>query len=450
MVKRLDTKFALTEKQQEAMEVLAGDATHIMLFGGSRSGKTFLLCRAVAMRAIKAPESRHAILRFRFNHVKNSVVLDTWPKMMKLCFPGVNYTISKTDWYCQLENGSQIWFGGLDDKERSEKILGMEFVTIYLNECSQIPQSSRDIVVTRLAQQTEQKISGKAPVPMQMRMYYDCNPPSKAHWAYRLFVKKEDLDTKRTLANPEDYAYFKINPHDNIKNLGAGYLKTLEGLGSRLRKRFLDGDFADATANGLFDEITIDKWRITNADDAPEMVRIVVSVDPSGSGDTDNADNDAIGIVVAGLGSDGIGYLMADVTVKAGPATWGRVATDAFDRFLANTVVGEVNFGGAMVEHVIQTARPRTPYQSVVATRNKSVRAEPVAALVEQGKIRHIGFYAELEEELSGMTTNGYIGENSPNRADAYVWAFTALFGQIVAVKQPKQEKRRPINWRLA
>lgn len=450
MVKRLDTGFSLTPRQEEAMAVLAGDATHIMLFGGSRSGKTFLLCRAVAMRAIKAPESRHAILRFRFNHVKNSVVLDTWPKMMKLCFPGVKYAISKTDWYCELENGSQIWFGGLDDKERSEKILGMEFVTIYLNECSQIPQSSRDIVVTRLAQQVEQKISGKPPVPLQMRMYYDCNPPSKAHWAYRLFVKKEDLDTKKTLANPEDYAYFKINPQDNIANLGKGYIQTLEGLGARLRKRFLEGDFADATQNALFDETNIDKWRVVNADEAPEMVRVVVSVDPSGSGDTDNADNDAIGITVAGLGTDGNGYLMADLTVKAGPGTWGKVATDAFERFMANVVVGEINFGGAMVEHVIQTARPRTPYRSVVATRGKAVRAEPVAALVEQGRIRHIGYFRDLEDELVAFTTNGYLGEKSPNRADSYIWAFTELFGQIVAVKQPKQEKRRPINWRVA
>ena len=435
--------FSLTDKQKEAMSVLAGDATHIMLFGGSRSGKTFLLCRAVAMRAMKATDSRHAILRFRFNHVKNSVVLDTWPKMMKLCFPGVQYNISKTDWYCQFDNGSQVWFGGLDDKERSEKILGMEFVTIYLNECSQIPQSSRDIVVTRLAQQAEQTISGLKPTPMPMRMYYDCNPPSKAHWSYKLFIQKQDLDTKQTLANPEDYAYFKINPQDNVENLGAGYLQTLEGLGSRLRKRFLAGDFADATANALFDDSTIDKWRVLKSSETPDMVRVVIAVDPSGSGDVDNADNDAIGIAAAGLGVDGVGYLLADLTVKAGPATWGRVATDAYERFSANVIVGEVNFGGAMVEHVIQTARKRTPYKSVTASRGKAVRAEPVAALYEQGRIRHVGYFRELEDELAGFTTNGYMGEDSPNRADAVIWAFTELFGEIVAVKK-KQRTYHP------
>ena len=441
-------EFALTPKQQEAMAVLASDARHIMLFGGSRSGKTFLLCRAVALRALKAPESRHAILRFRFNHVKNSVVLDTWPKMMALCFPGVKFTISKTDWYCEFENGSQVWFGGLDDKERSEKILGMEFVTIYLNECSQIPQSSRDIVVTRLAQQAEQKISGLPPVPLATRMYYDCNPPSKAHWSYKLFVLKKDPDTGELLRDPQNYAHFKISPQDNVQNLSDGYLQTLEGLGARLRKRFLEGDWADATAGALFNESDIDKWRVLDSDELPEMLRVVIGVDPSGSGDVNNTDNDAIGIAVGGLGVDGIGYLLADLTVKAGPATWGKVATDAYDRFKANLIVGEDNFGGAMVQHVIQTARPRTPYKAVTATRGKFVRAEPVAALTETGKVRHVGYFPELEGELAAFTTNGFIGDHSPNRADAYVWVFTELFGAIVAEQKPKARRAAPPNWR--
>jgi len=126
--------FKPTKKQLQANDLLAGDATHIMLFGGSRSGKTFWLVRCVALRAIKAPNSRHAIVRFRFNAVKNSVVLDTFPKVMKLCFPDIQYTLNKSDWYVTLENGSEIWFAGLDDKERTEKILGMEFATIYPNE----------------------------------------------------------------------------------------------------------------------------------------------------------------------------------------------------------------------------------------------------------------------------------------------------------------------------
>jgi phage terminase large subunit-like protein len=427
----------LNPKQEAAQHVLAGDATHIMLFGGSRSGKTFLLVRNVIMRALKAPSSRHLIVRFRFNHVKNSIVLDTFPKVMRLAFPGVKYTLSKTDWYAEYENGAQIWFGGLDDKERTEKILGQEYVTIYLNECSQIPFGSVGIAITRLAQKIEQVIKGGVNGLMKPRMYYDCNPPSKAHWAYQVFVQKRDPDTRQPLSRGEDYAYFQINPHDNAENLSEGYLDTLKSLSVRLQKRFLKGEFADATPNQLFADETIDKWR--HMDGAlPDMVRVVVGVDPSGSGDADNADNDAIGITVGGLGTDGNAYLLEDCTVKAGPATWGKIAADAYDRHAADVVVGEINYGGAMVQHVIQTARPRTHYKQVTATRGKAVRAEPFSALYEQGKVRHVGEFRPLEDELTAFSTVGYMGEQSPNRADAWIWVLTELFPGLV--RAPKKE----------
>lgn len=421
----------LTERQLEAQVVLAGPATHCMLFGGSRSGKTFLLVRNICMRALKASKSRHAILRFRFNAVKASIIMDTFPKVMRLAFPGVVYNMNKTDWYAEFENGAQIWFGGLDDKERAEKILGMEFVTIYLNESSQIPKMSRDIAVTRLAQQVDQEIKGSNVKPLKPRMLYDCNPPSKAHWTYKLFVEKKDPDTRQSVAHPEDFAYFQINPFDNSENVSAGYLETLQGLSARLQKRFLRGEFADATPNALFTDECIDTWRVVDGT-MPAMVRIVVAVDPSGAGDSDNADNDAIGIVVAGLGVDGNAYVLEDCTVKAGPKTWGTVATSAYERHEADAIVGEVNYGGAMVNFVIQTQRPRTPFKTVTATRGKAVRAEPFSALYESGKVRHVGNFVELEEEVTQFSTSGYIGSSSPNRADALFWALAELFPGIV------------------
>lgn len=428
----------LTPRQLAAQDVLASDATHIMLFGGSRSGKTFLLVRNVVMRALKAPNSRHAILRFRFNAVKASVVMDTFPKVMRECFPGVNYTLSKTDWYVELDGlGSQIWFAGLDDKERTEKILGMEFVTIYLNEASQIPLNSRDIAVTRLAQQVMQKIEGKSPMPLKPRMYYDCNPPSKAHWAYRLFVEKVDPETRVALPQPANYAHFQINPQDNAENISDGYLDTLKSLSARLQRRFLKGEWSDANPNALFQEADIDKWRSDGT--LPEMVRVVVGVDPSGSDDEDNADNDEIGITVGGLGIDGNAYLLEDLTLKAGPAKWASVATTAYDRHEADVVVGEANYGGAMVKHTIQTARPRTPFKMVTATRGKHVRAEPFSALYEQGKVRHAGDFTKLEDELCAMSTVGYTGQGSPNRADSWIWVLSELFPGLVRTKKEKK-----------
>lgn len=399
-----------------------------MLFGGSRSTKTFLHCRNMALRAIKAPGSRHCILRFRLGHIKSSIVMDTWPKMMRLAFPSYGYEVNKSDMYATFENGSEVWFGGLDDAERVEKILGNEYVTLFFNECSQIPYSSRNMAMTRLAQSVMQKVDG-VESPLPLRVYYDENPPDKGHWTYKLFRLRIDPESKQLLPDPENYVSLQINPRDN-PYLPADYIKTLEAMSGRMRKRFLDGEFRDAAPNALFSDEIIDKWRVIDSE-IPDMVRIVVAVDPSGADDTDNAENDEIGIVVCGLGTDGIGYVMEDVTVKGGPKLWGTVATTAFDRHQANSVVGETNYGGAMVKFVIRTARPNTPFKMLTASRGKHVRAEPISALMELGKVRIIGILRELEEELCGFTTAGYMGENSPNRADAMVWAISELFPEL-------------------
>jgi len=440
------SSFKLTDKQQAAQVVLAGPATHLMLYGGSRSGKTFLLVRNVVMRALKAPNSRHVILRFRFNAVKASVMLDTFPKVMRIAFPGVVATPHAQDNYVSFENGSEIWFGGLDDKDRTEKILGMEFATIYFNESSQIPWGSVQIAVTRLAQKTEQQMEGRASKPLKPRCYYDCNPPSKVHWSYRLFVLGVDPETKEAVRSRADYAFFQINPQDNAENITGDYLQTLQNMSARMQRRFLKGEFADATPNQLFPEECIDRWRALNGG-LPDFVRVVVGVDPSGSGEIDNADNDAIGIVVGALGVDGNAYLLEDDTVKAGPATWGRIAVGALDRHEGDALVGEINYGGAMVEHTVQVARKeaggrKVPYKSVTATRGKVVRAEPFSALYEQGKIRHVGYFTELEEELAAFSTVGYVGENSPNRADAWIWVLTELFPGMVKQSVKKAEKK--------
>ena len=424
----------LTERQELAQGILAGPALHCMLWGGSRSGKTALLTRNVVFRALKAPDSRHGIFRFRYNHLKASIVLDTFPKVMRMAFPGVDYEIHSQDGYATLQGGSQVWFAGLDDKDRTEKILGMEFATLYFNECSQIPLRSIDTAITRLAQLSTAKIANRAPTTLKLRAYYDCNPPNKAHWTYRKFIQKLDPETKQPLRDSHNYESFQINPTDNRANLNPEYLTALENLPMRMRKRFLEGQFADANPSALFPEEHIDKWRVIDGS-APDMVRVVVAVDPSGAGDVDNEGNDAIGIVVVGIGTDGNAYVLEDATVKAGPATWGRVVASCFDRHAASCVVGEVNFGGAMVQQTIQVARPRTPFKKVTASRGKVQRAEPFAALYEFGKVRHVGMFAELEDELSGFSTHGYTGGESPNRADALSWALAELFPSVTAAR---------------
>jgi phage terminase large subunit-like protein len=445
-----DKPFRLNPKQQLANSLLASVAREILLYGGSRSGKTFLIVRAIVIRALKAPKSRHISLRLRFGHIKSSIVFDTFPKVMSLCFPSVPYVLSKSDWFVRFpEAESEYWFAGLDDKERTEKILGNEYATIHLNECSQIPWESRNVAITRLAQLVYEyeregnrflpKVSQKA---LSLRMLYDENPPDKLHWSYKLFISKQDPDSKGPLPNPERYAAMQINPVDNQENLAEDYVGTLKSLSQRLQKRFLKGEFREAAPNALFTDEMFDKSRWIE-EELPEMLRIVIAVDPSGADDdaqSTNAENDDIGIVVCGLGVNGKGYVLEDCTLKAGPATWGNVAVQAFERWSADVIVGEVNFGGAMVRHVIHSRRPKTPFRAVRASRGKSVRAEPISSLVEQGSIAMAGTFSELEEELCGMTTHGFVGAHSPNRADAMIWGFTDLFPSLLAIKQEKPE----------
>lgn len=441
--------FAPTARQSEAINgILAGLATWLLLYGGGRSGKTFLIVRTIILRALKAPGSRHLIVRFRFNALRSSVIADTFPKVLRICFPGVNCVLSKTEWSAKFDNGSEIWFGGLDDGERMEKLLGMEFATIYCNESSQISWAGVMLLLTRLAQRAMQSLpTGEA--PLKLRYFFDCNPPSKAHWSFKVFKQKVNPETTDPLPYPDDYQSFQMNPEDNLANLSDEYMKVLDGLSERMKRRFKRGEFAEATPNALFDEATIDKWRVADGEELPQLVRVVVSVDPSGASDDEqNADNDEIGITVDGLGSDGRAYLLEDLTVKGGPSTWGRVAVQAYMRHKADVVVGETNFGGGMVKYVVQAeaakAGTRVAFKMVTASRGKTQRAEPFEPLYEQGKVRHAGLFPKLEDELCAFSTGGYIGPRSPNRADAHIWALAELFPAMVR-QQAKAPTVTPI-----
>jgi phage terminase large subunit-like protein len=434
-------EFRLTQKQQEALGIAGGSATHVMFFGGSRSGKTFLHCRNVMMRAVMAPGSRHLIARFRFNAAKTAIALDTFPKMAKLCFPDVELHLDKTDWYFTLPNGSEIWIAGLDDGARLEKILGKEYATVYLNECSQISFAAQQLVLTRLAQKVYVIIEGRDPFLLPVRYYYDCNPPSKAHWTYRLFFEKRDPDSGKPLEKPEDYAHIQMNPESNAENIAASYLESLRNMSATRRKRFLDGEFAEANPNQLFSDGDVEKWRVVDGV-VPDMVRIVVAVDPSGaSDDSKEGENDPIGIVAVGLGTDGNAYVLEDATVLAGPNTWGTTAVSLWERLEADVIVGESNFGGEMVRFVIQTIRRRVPFKLVRASRGKVQRAEPFSSLYEEGKVRHVGYFHEMEDEMYAFSIYGYMGERSPNRADALFWALAELFPSIVKPRKQKTEE---------
>lgn len=226
--------FAKTIKQIAAIRLIGEGFRNVMLFGGSRSGKTFILVFVIIVRAWLVP-SRHIILRLNFNHIKTSIWADTLPKVLKTCFPFMRVKWNRTDYFITLTNGSEIWVAGLDDEKRIEKILGKEFSTMYFNECSQIPYKSVNVAITRLAEKND----------LKKLLLYDCNPPSKKHWTYWVFVKLLDPITSEPL-DPTKYGSLLMNPKDNLQNIDEEYIsQVLSQMPENMRRRFELGEFVD-------------------------------------------------------------------------------------------------------------------------------------------------------------------------------------------------------------
>ncbi len=228
---------------------------------------------------------------------------------------------------------------------------------------------------------------------------------------------------------------------DNRSNLAGTFLEKIEKRykGTRLGRQELDGEILGDMPGAIWRIDQIDLYRRT---EPPELKRIVVSVDPAV---TNTEDSDYHGIIVAGLATDGSGYVLEDGSLQGSPLDWARRALALFDKYQADAIVVEVNQGGDMVRHTLESVRVGVPIREVRATRGKHVRAEPIAALYEQGRVTHCGYFPELETEMSMFTVAGYEGENSPDRADALVWAMTELFPAIsVGLVKPRPAVRRP------
>ncbi|SLN44759.1 Terminase-like family protein [Falsiruegeria litorea R37] len=226
----------------------------------------------------------------------------------------------------------------------------------------------------------------------------------------------------------------------NRANLAASFLEEVRAryAGTRLGRQELDGVLLQDAEGALWSSEQLERARKA---EAPALDRVVVAIDPSV---TSGAQADECGIVVAGVQMKGPpqdwrGYVLADRTVRGkGPSGWAAAAIAAMDEFGAERLVAEVNQGGQLVEEVVRQIDPLVPFKAVHASRGKVARAEPVAALYEQGKVRHVGNLSELEEQMCQMTAHGFEGQGSPDRVDALVWAMHEL---MIA---PAAQFRRP------
>jgi len=215
---------------------------------------------------------------------------------------------------------------------------------------------------------------------------------------------------------------------DNQPNLSEVYyrevIQPLEG--TRVGRQEINAEILEDLPGALWTRAMIDRAREPKP--LPDMSRIVVAVDPSGARSMADEAASNIGIVVAGRGVDGRGYVLADRSCKMSPAGWAKRACDAFYEFGADRLIAERNFGGAMVEYTIKQADPNVPFSEVVASRGKVQRAEPVSIMYEKDLITHVAQdMLALEDQCCQMATDGYMGEGSPDRVDALVWGLSEL-----------------------
>ena len=236
----------------------------------------------------------------------------------------------------------------------------------------------------------------------------------------------------RELIKNPDTIVTRGSTYDNAINLGAEYIAGIKRdyEGTRLGRQEIHAEVLDDLLGALWTRAMIDDHRVT-PDRMPDMVRVVVGVDPSGKSEG----GDEQGIVVVGRGTDGQAYVLADRTTQDTPDGWGRRVVHAYEEFKADRIVVEANFGGQMaIANIANAANYRGhqwpvdgetgPIRAVIASRGKVVRAEPIAAMYEQGRVHHVGELEKLETQM-----REYVPDDgrSPDRMDALVWALTDL-----------------------
>lgn len=228
----------------------------------------------------------------------------------------------------------------------------------------------------------------------------------------------------KTLMTDPSTVLSRGSTYDNSSHLPAAFLRqiTEKYAGTRLGRQEIDAEIIDDVVGALWTRALIDA---AQSREVPALRRVVVGVDPPV---TAGPAADACGIAVAGLGEDGLYYVLADRTVAGATVHgWARAAVAAYHEFEADRLVAEVNNGGDLVAALIAQVDPAVSYRAVRASRGKWARAEPVAALYEQDRVRHAGRFPELEDEMATYVPGGNMAMASPDRMDALVWAVTDL-----------------------
>lgn len=406
---------------------------NLLAYGPSRSGKSAILTAIIINRAIAFPGTKHAIFRKTLRSCHSHLFHGTFPEIMGMMYPtwqrDLVSRIAKADGVVEFHNGSKMFFEGLDPT-RIDKVLGAQYASAWINECNEI--EDYDIVqqlASRMADSAQMVNNGKpvfapdgSPVMSRSLMLMDCNPDLKSDWEHRTFIDHVHPTSGKPFSDKEKHKWRSLflPAQDNAANLEASYLEDLAERydGSpNMESRFLLGQWRDDNPNALFRK-SMFKYKEVDKD---FLVRIVVGVDPAG---TSGNQSDYTGIVVVGLGWDNHAYVLEDASIKGTPEQWAAEVGRMYDKWDADLVVAEKNYGGEMVEHTIRTHRRNIPVKPVNASRGKILRAEPVQMLYLKGQVFHTDCHKELEAQMCDYKPET---KKSPDRMDALVWALTEL-----------------------
>ena len=394
-----------------AFEDLRQPARYKAYYGGRGSAKSHSFAPALLMRGGEKP-LRILCAREVQLSIKDSVkqLLDD-----KIFDFGMESFYQSYQSEIRGKNGTNFIFAGLG-KMTADQIKSMEGIDIaWVEEAQTISDNSLEILIPTIRKDKSE-------------LWFSWNPRHSSDPIDRRF---------RGEVVPDNAVIKKVNYPDNPffpKELDSEREFDRANNAERYGHIWM-GDYEPTAIGAIWDRATLHSGRTK---EPPLMNRIVVAVDPAVS-DTDGSDEH--GIIVCGVGEDSRGYVLDDLSRHGSPKQWAEQTIAAYDKWSADAIVIEVNQGGDMVRHTLESVRPGIRIIEVRATRGKHVRAEPISALYQLGRISHAGTFDQLETQLCQMTSSGYQGDGSPDRVDAMVWAFSELFPKLNRQK-PKVDHR--------
>ena len=370
--------MATIKATQPQYDFLRSERRFRAFVGGVGSGKTYAGCLA-SLHATKESE-RGAVVAPTYPMLKDAVI-PTWNELAE----GGMADFNKAEMRCTMNNGAEVLFRSADKPDR---LRGTNLGWFWMDEAAMCGEEVWDILMGRLR--------------LDPGTAWITTTPRGHNWVYDTFIQNAG----------NEYAIVRSSSTEN-PHLPDAFLESLQQkYTERFRRQEVGGEFIEASGA---------LWSFTDIqrDTAPEsMDRIVIGVDPAGGGP------DEVGIVAVGKAGERA-YVLGDHSMKGSPNAWASAVRNAYQQHQADRVVAERNFGGDMVESTLRTADANMPVEVINASRGKQQRAEPVAALYEQGKVSHPEAFDELETQMT--TWDPAESGESPDRVDALVWALTEL-----------------------